>query len=39
MSQAGDLIKIEEITRRSRRVNPGTSVTAMRPAALLGLPH
>jgi nucleoside-diphosphate-sugar epimerase len=35
-SVAGDLIEIEELGRRSRRVNPGTSVTVVRPAALVG---
>jgi nucleoside-diphosphate-sugar epimerase len=35
-SLAGDLIEIEELARRSRRVNPGTSVTVVRPAALVG---
>jgi nucleoside-diphosphate-sugar epimerase len=33
---AGDLLEIEELARRSRRVNPGTSVTVVRPAALVG---
>ena len=35
-SLAGDLIEIEELARRSRRVNPGTAVTVVRPAALVG---
>jgi len=35
-SLAGDLVEIEELARRSRRVNPGTSVTVVRPAALVG---
>ena len=35
-SLAGDLLEIEELARRSRRVNPGTSVTVVRPAALVG---
>jgi nucleoside-diphosphate-sugar epimerase len=33
---AGDLLEIEELARRARRVNPGTSVTVARPAALVG---
>jgi nucleoside-diphosphate-sugar epimerase len=33
---AGDLLEIEELARRSRRVNPGTMVTVVRPAALVG---
>jgi nucleoside-diphosphate-sugar epimerase len=33
---AGDLLEIEELARRSRRVNPGTQVTVVRPAALVG---
>jgi nucleoside-diphosphate-sugar epimerase len=33
---AGDLLEIEELARRSRRVNPGTLVTVVRPAALVG---
>ena len=33
---AGDLLEIEELARRSRRVNPGTAVTVVRPAALVG---
>jgi len=35
-SLAGDLLEIEELARRSRRVNPGMSVTVVRPAALVG---
>ena len=35
-SLAGDLVEIEDIARRSRRVNPGTSVCVARPAALVG---
>jgi nucleoside-diphosphate-sugar epimerase len=35
---AGDLLEIEELARRSRRVNPGTAVTVVRPAALVGGP-
>ena len=35
-SVAGDLLEVEEIARRSRRVNPGTAVTVVRPAALVG---
>jgi nucleoside-diphosphate-sugar epimerase len=35
-SVAADLLEIEELARRSRRVNPGTSVTVVRPAALVG---
>jgi nucleoside-diphosphate-sugar epimerase len=35
-SLAGDLLEIEELARRSRRINPGTSVTVVRPAALVG---
>ncbi len=35
-SVAGDLLEIEELARRSRRVNPGTAVTVARPAALVG---
>ena len=33
---AGDLLEIEELARRSRQVNPGTTVTVVRPAALVG---
>jgi nucleoside-diphosphate-sugar epimerase len=35
-SVAGDLLEIEELARRSRRVNQGTAVTVVRPAALVG---
>jgi len=35
-SVAGDLLEIEELARRSRQVNPGTAVTVVRPAALVG---
>ncbi|HEX4832675.1 MAG TPA: NAD-dependent epimerase/dehydratase family protein [Trebonia sp.] len=35
-SLAGDLLEIEQLARRSRRVNPATAVTVMRPAALAG---
>jgi len=35
-SVAGDLLEIEELARRSRRVNPGTAVTVVRPAMLVG---
>jgi nucleoside-diphosphate-sugar epimerase len=35
-SLAGDLLEIEELARRARRVNPGTLVTVVRPAALVG---
>ena len=35
-SLAGDLIEIEELARRSRRANPGTAVTVVRPGALVG---
>jgi nucleoside-diphosphate-sugar epimerase len=35
-SVAGDLLEIEELARRSRRVNPGTEVTVVRPAVLVG---
>ncbi len=35
-SVAADLLEIEELARRSRRVNPGTAVTVARPAALVG---
>ena len=33
---AGDLLEMEELARRARRVNPGTQVTVVRPAALVG---
>jgi nucleoside-diphosphate-sugar epimerase len=35
-SLAGDLLEIEELARRARRANPGTAVTVVRPAALVG---
>ena len=35
-SLAADLLEIEELARRSRRVNQGTAVTVVRPAALVG---
>jgi nucleoside-diphosphate-sugar epimerase len=35
-SMAGDLLEVEELARRSRRANPGTAVTVVRPAALVG---
>jgi nucleoside-diphosphate-sugar epimerase len=35
-SVASDLLEIEELARRSRRVNPGTAVTVVRPAAVVG---
>ena len=35
-SVAEDLLEIEELARRARRVNPGTEVTVVRPAALVG---
>jgi nucleoside-diphosphate-sugar epimerase len=35
-SLAGDLLEIEQLARRSRRVNPATAVTVVRPAALVG---
>ena len=35
-SVAGDLLEIEELARRARRANPGTAVTVVRPAALVG---
>ena len=35
-SVAGDLLEIEELARRARRVNPGTAVAVVRPAALVG---
>ena len=33
-SVAGDLLEVEEIARRSRRVNPGTAVTVSLPALM-----
>jgi nucleoside-diphosphate-sugar epimerase len=35
-SLAGDLLELEQLARRSRRVNPSTAVTVVRPAALVG---
>jgi nucleoside-diphosphate-sugar epimerase len=35
-SVAGDLLEIEQLARRSPRTNPGTTVTVVRPAALVG---
>ncbi len=35
-SMAGDLLEIEQLARRSRRVNPSTEVCVARPAALVG---
>jgi nucleoside-diphosphate-sugar epimerase len=35
-SVAGDLLEIEHLARRSPRSNPGTAVTVVRPAALVG---
>jgi nucleoside-diphosphate-sugar epimerase len=35
-SVAGDLLEIEHLARRSRRVHPGMDVTVVRPAALVG---
>jgi nucleoside-diphosphate-sugar epimerase len=35
-SLAGDLLEIEELARRSRRVNPATAVCVARPAVLVG---
>jgi len=35
-SVAGDLLEIEQLARRSPRANPGTAVTVVRPAALVG---
>jgi len=35
-SLAGDLLEVEQLARRSRRVNPSTTVTVVRPAALVG---
>jgi nucleoside-diphosphate-sugar epimerase len=35
-SVAGDMLEIEQLARRSPRANPGTSVTVVRPAALVG---
>jgi nucleoside-diphosphate-sugar epimerase len=35
-SVAGDLLEIEQLAGRSPRANPGTAVTVVRPAALVG---
>jgi len=35
-SVAGDMLEIEQLARRSPRANPGTAVTVVRPAALVG---
>jgi nucleoside-diphosphate-sugar epimerase len=35
-SVAGDLLEVEQLARRSPRANPGTAVTVVRPAALVG---
>jgi nucleoside-diphosphate-sugar epimerase len=35
-SLVGDLLEIEELARRAPRVNPGTQITVVRPAALVG---
>jgi nucleoside-diphosphate-sugar epimerase len=35
-SLVGDLLEIEDLARRSPRTNPGTQVTVVRPAALVG---
>jgi nucleoside-diphosphate-sugar epimerase len=35
-SVAGDLLEVEQLARRSPRTNPGTAVTVVRPAALVG---
>lgn len=32
----GDMLEIEQLARRSRRANPGTAVTVLRPATLVG---
>jgi nucleoside-diphosphate-sugar epimerase len=37
-SVAGDLLEVEQLARRSRRANPGMTVTMVRPAALIGAP-
>ncbi|MGH3259366.1 MAG: NAD-dependent epimerase/dehydratase family protein [Streptosporangiaceae bacterium] len=36
-SVAGDMLEIELLARRSPRANPGTAVTVVRPAALVGV--
>ena len=35
-SVVGDLLEIEDLARRSPRTNPGTMITVVRPAALVG---
>ncbi len=35
-SVVGDLLEIEDLARRSPRTNPGTAITVVRPAALVG---
>jgi nucleoside-diphosphate-sugar epimerase len=35
-SVVGDLLEIEDLARRAPRTNPGTQVTVVRPAALVG---
>jgi nucleoside-diphosphate-sugar epimerase len=35
-SVAGDMVEIEQLAVRARRANPGTAVTVVRPAALVG---
>lgn len=35
-SLAGDLLEVEELARRARRVNPATEVSVARPAVLVG---
>jgi nucleoside-diphosphate-sugar epimerase len=35
-SVAGDLLEVEQLARRSRRVNPSTEISVARPAALVG---
>ncbi len=35
-SVAGDLLEVEQLARRSRRVNPSTEIAVARPAALVG---
>jgi nucleoside-diphosphate-sugar epimerase len=37
-SVAGDLLEVEQLARRSPRAYPGTAVTVVRPAALVGPP-
>ncbi|MBV9092610.1 MAG: NAD-dependent epimerase/dehydratase family protein [Streptosporangiaceae bacterium] len=38
-SVAGDLLEVEHLARRAQRANPGTAVTVVRPAALVGARH